>query len=54
MTAKVAILSEAKKAKEDENYNRLVLKAFDDMEHHDKRQILDKKAEVQIAARERL
>lgn len=47
-------LADAKKRKEREAYSRLVLKAWDDMEHADKRQVLDRKAEVQIRSRERL
>lgn len=47
-------LADAKKKREREAYNRLVLKAWDDMEHADKRKVLDLKAETQIKARERL
>jgi hypothetical protein len=47
-------LKEVRKQKEHEAYNRLVLQAFDEMEHADKRKVLDLKAEVQIKARERL
>ena len=47
-------LADAKKRKEREAYNRLVLRKFDEMEHDNKRKILDLKAEVQIKAREKL
>jgi hypothetical protein len=47
-------LAEAKKKREREAYKRLVLKAWDDMDHEDKRKVLDLKAEVQIKAREQL
>lgn len=47
-------LADAKKKKEREAYSRLVLNAWDDMDHRDKRKVLDLKAEVQIKARERL
>lgn len=47
-------LAEAKKRREREAYSRLVMKAWDDMEHADKRKVLDLKAETQIKARERL
>jgi hypothetical protein len=47
-------LADAKKKREREAYNRLVLQKFDEMEHADKRKVLDHKAEVQIKARERL
>lgn len=47
-------LAAAKKKREREAYNRLVLKAWDDMDHEDKRKVLDLKAEVQIKARGQL
>lgn len=47
-------LADAKKKREREAYNRLVLQTFDKMAHADKRKTLDLKAEVQIKARERL
>lgn len=40
--------------REKERYDRLVLQTWDDVEHADKRQMLDRKADVQIKARERL
>jgi hypothetical protein len=43
-----------KKQRDKDRYAELVLKAWDDQEHADKRKILDLKAEMQIAARERL
>lgn len=47
-------LDEAKKKREREAYNRLVLQVRDDMERADKRKVLNLKAETQIKARERL
>lgn len=44
----------ARKERERRRYADLVMKTFSDMEHADKRAVLDRKAEVQIAARERL
>lgn len=51
---KVESLSEAKKRLEKKKYARLVMKAWGDMEHADKREALDRKGETQIKARERL
>lgn len=53
-TKKVEALSDAKKRLEKARYNRLVLKAFNDMEHADKRAFLDKKAVIEAANREKL
>lgn len=50
----VTDLAAAKKERERKRYASLVLKAWDDFEHDDKRQMLDRKGEVQIKARERL
>ena len=47
-------LKEVRKQKERDAYNRLVLQKFAEMEHADKRKVLDLKSEVQIKARERL
>jgi hypothetical protein len=47
-------LKKAKKDRERERYNDLVMKTFRDFEHADKREVLDRKAEVQLNARERL
>ena len=47
-------LADAKKKREREAYSRLVMKVWDDMDHKDKRKVLDLKSEVQIKARERL
>jgi len=47
-------LADAKRKRGREAYSRLVLQKFDEMEHADKRKVLDMKAEVQIKARERL
>jgi hypothetical protein len=52
--AKVVDLKAAKKEQERKRYAALVLKTFDEFEHADKREVLDRKAEVQIKARERL
>lgn len=54
MKEKLISLAEAKKKREREAYNRLVLQKFDEFEHADKREFLDKKSEIQIKARERL
>jgi hypothetical protein len=47
-------LKAAKAERERKCYAALVLQKFSDMEHADKRAFLDRKAEVEIAARERL
>lgn len=47
-------LADTKKKREREAYNRLVLKVWDNMDHEDKRKVLDLKTEVQIKAREKL
>ena len=52
--AKIVSLSETKKAVERKRYAALVMAAYDDMEHADKRAMLDRRAKVQIEARERL
>lgn len=54
MKERVINLADAKKRRDREAYNRLVMQTFDNMEHADKREVLDRKAEVQIKARERL
>jgi hypothetical protein len=54
VTRPVISLAEAKAEKERKAYAALVLSTFDQFEHDDKRDQLDRKAEVQIAARERL
>lgn len=54
MTDKIKDLKVARDARKREEYNRLVLKTWDDMEHDDKRAMLDRRAEVQIKNRERL
>lgn len=51
---KVESLADAKKRLEKKAYARLVLKAFRDLEHADKRELLDRKSETQIKSRERL
>jgi len=53
-TLKVVDLGEAKKKRDRSRYADLLLRVWDDFEHADKRQHLDRKAEVQIKARERL
>jgi hypothetical protein len=50
----VVNLADAKKERKRKKYADLVMKVFNEMEHADKRAVLDKAAEVQIAARERL
>lgn len=50
----VVNLASAKQARDRTRYAALVMKVWDDMEHADRRVFLDRKAEVQIAARERL
>jgi hypothetical protein len=52
--AEVESLADAKKRREKKAYAELVLKTFRDFEHADKREILDRKGEVQIKARERI
>jgi hypothetical protein len=47
-------LAAAKAERDRKRYAALVMKAWDDQEHAEKRAFLDRKAEVQIAARERL
>jgi hypothetical protein len=47
-------MKEAKARIEKKRYAALVMQTWDDMEHAEKREMLDRKAEVQIAARERL
>lgn len=47
-------LAELRRRRERERYAALVMKAWDDQEHAAKRDHLDRKAEVQIAARERI
>lgn len=51
---KVESLADAKKRREKKDYARLVLKIFADLEHADTRELLDRKGEMQIKARERL
>ena len=50
----VSDLAEVRKRREDDNYKRRVLKAWDDMEHAERRKKLQKKADVERAARKRL
>ena len=50
----ITSLSAARKDRERKQYAALVLKTFDEFEHADKREQLDRKAAVQIAARERI
>lgn len=47
-------LSEIRKQRERKAYTARVLEIFGEMERGDKREVLDRKAEVQIKARERL
>lgn len=54
MKKNIVRLADAKKRKERDIYKSLVLAAWDDIEHKDKRQALDLKGAVQIKARERL
>lgn len=51
---KVSGLAAARRERDRRRYADLVLKTYDDFEHADKREFLDRKAEVQIKARERL
>lgn len=54
-TELAAIDLKAKKAETDRKaYGELVMQKWDDVEHADKRKMLDHKAEIQIAAREKL
>jgi hypothetical protein len=50
----VVDLAAQRRRREKERYTDLVLKAYDDLDHADKREILDRKGEVQIKARETL
>jgi len=50
----VVSLSEAKKQIERRNYAALVLGAYDDFEHADKREFLERKAAAENASRQRL
>lgn len=52
--APVVSLGDAKRAHDKQRYADLVMQTFRDAEHADRRKFLDRKAEVQIAARERL
>ena len=47
-------LAEARKRKERQEYAALVLKAWDDLEHQDKREFLERRSDVERAGRERL
>lgn len=47
-------LAEARKRKEKERYAALVLQTFDDFDHTDKRKQLERRANVESKARERL
>ncbi len=47
-------MNAARKKRERKRYADLVMKTYCDMDHADKRAFLDRKADVQIAARERL
>lgn len=49
-----ADLNAARKAKKDREYKSLVLKAFDDFEHADKRGFREHKAAVEREARNKL
>lgn len=51
---KIVNLKAAKKEREREKYNALVMQAFKSMEHADKRAFLEKKAEVERVGRESL
>lgn len=51
---KVENMADAKKRLADRKYKDLVLKAFDDLEHQGKREVLEKRAAVEAAAKERL
>lgn len=52
--SKIVDLKAAKKEQERKRYADLVMQKFNDFEHADKREFLDRKAEVQIKARETL
>lgn len=51
---KIIDLKAAKKDRERQRYNMLVMTTFKDMEHANRRAFLDKKAAVEIANREKL
>jgi len=47
-------LSDARKQREKERYAALVLKTFNDFEHEDRREFLERRAEVERSGRERI
>lgn len=52
--SKVETLADAKKRLADRKYRELVMQKFQDFEHQDKREQLERRAAVEAAARERL
>lgn len=52
--AEITSLQDAKKKRERERYNALVLKAWDDQEHREERDRREVKAEIERKGRERL
>ena len=51
---KIVSLGDAKTQRERDQYRDLVLGAYDDLEHKDKRELLEKKSEIERASRQRL
>lgn len=51
---KVETMADAKKRLADRKYKDLVLQKFDDLEHQGKREVLDRRAAVEAASKERL
>lgn len=54
MAGKVTDLSQARRDKERRDYGNLVLAAWDDMSHAERRAFLEKKAAVENANRQKL
>lgn len=51
---KITSLGDAKKKREHDRYRDLVLSAYADLEHEDRREFLRKKSETERASRQRL
>lgn len=52
--AKVRKIEDARKRRERDEYRRLVMRGFDDLEHQERRTFLERKAEIERKGRERL
>lgn len=51
---KVVDMASEKKRLEKQKYSRMVLRAYDNQEHDEKRKILDRREQVNFAAKDRL